>query len=332
MTSSAAKKSAIRDAQKRDVQDRIGVASVAIYVCTHERNGPLRRTLDSLVVAAQQVQPQTEVAVVVVDDNPDGRAAAVVESFDAKCRLARGLHYRHSGSQNISTARNLGLDAGIGLADWVAMVDDDQVVAQEWLSALIEVQMATGADAVTGQVELRYPAGSPSWLTDQPFSDILEAEPAPDCAVVSVCSTGNSMLRTSFLVDNPEIRFRPDLGTFGGEDMVFYREAISAGLDARFAVKAMAWGEQPPHRSTYKHQLRTSYWLGNTEFLTNYESGDAGRFRLFLRGSRRIANAVVQPLMKLRQGEPPHWRFTSAAIARAVGMLVGVIGIKVTHK
>ena len=41
------------------------------------------------------------------------------------------------------------------------------------------------------------------------------------------------MLRASFLRDHPDIRFRSDLGTLGGEDMVFYRTAVAAGLDAR---------------------------------------------------------------------------------------------------
>lgn len=56
--------------------------SVAVYVCTHRRNGPLVDLLTSLQAAADTVQPEIGVAVVVVDDNPDGRAEPVVEGFE----------------------------------------------------------------------------------------------------------------------------------------------------------------------------------------------------------------------------------------------------------
>jgi succinoglycan biosynthesis protein ExoM len=253
----------------------------------------------------------------------------VVDGFEHG--FARGLHYRHSGARNISRARNLGLETAMELADWVAMTDDDQVVVEGWFAAMIDVQRRTGADAVTGPVPLRYPDGCPSWLTDQPFLDFLEAAPRPDGSEVEVCSTGNSMLRSAFLRDHSEIRFRPDLGVVGGEDMVFYRAATQAGLDARYSTEAVCWGEQPPERATYRYMVGTCFWLGNTEFVTNYESGSASRLRLAVRGSRRLVEALARPVQRRRRGEPPQWRYAGAMVARGAGTLVGVIGIKVPH-
>jgi len=306
------------------------VTSIAVYVCTHKRNEPLRTMLDSLAVAARRVQPEVEIAVVVVDDNPDGRARVVVDEFDSP--FTRGLHYRQSGAQNISSARNVGLEAAGRLAEWVAMTDDDQIVVENWFVSLLDVQQRTGADAVTGPVLLRYREDAPDWITDQPFVEILEAEMKPDAVQVPVCSTGNSMLRSSFLADNPEIRFRPDLGVVGGEDMVFYRAAVAAGLDARYSAGALSYGLQPPERESYRYQIRSSYWMGNTEFLTNYESGEAGRFRLALRGGRRLVEATIRPFARRVRGLEPQWRFSGALVARSLGILVGVFGIKVAHR
>lgn len=303
--------------------------SIAVYVCTHERNGPLRRMLDSLAAAAEQVQPDVEIAVVVIDDNPDGRAKEVVEGFDGP--FARGLHYQHSGAQNISIARNLGLESAMPLADWVAMTDDDQVVVEGWFAALLAVQQRTNADAVTGPVTLRYADGAAGWLTDQPFVEVLEAPVQLDGAQVGVCSTGNSMLSSTFLADHPEIRFRTDLGVLGGEDMVFYRAAMEAGLDARYAVDALCYAEQPPERERYSYQLRSCYWLGNSEYLTNHASGEASRFRLTVRGFRRFGEAVARPFGRIAKGQTPQWRFGGALVARSAGILVGVMGIKVAH-
>jgi len=308
----------------------VAVESIAIYVCTHERNEPLVALLESLNTAAATVQPKTEIGVVVVDDNPDGRAKSIVDSFDHGYSL--GLQYRHTGSRNISIARNAGLEAAMGMAQWVAMVDDDQVAAGNWLEALIETQAQTGADAVTGPVPLRYSSDAPSWIRDEPFAEILEAGLGVEGAKVDVCSTGNSMLRSDFLREHPDIRFRSDLGKVGGEDMVFYRAAIEAGLDARYSVDAVCFGEQPPERSTYRYQVWACYWMGNTEFVTNYENGRAGKPWLALRGSRRMVEGLIRPIQRVAKGKNPQVRFAGAAVARGLGTLVGVAGLRVRHR
>lgn len=303
--------------------------SVAVYVCTHRRNGPLVDVLTSLKAAAANVQPDIAVAAVVVDDNPDGRAESVVEGFDHNFDL--GLHYTHTGSQNISTARNRGVETAMGLGDWVAMTDDDQTVSPVWLAELFNTQAAHDADAVTGPVFVQYAEDSPRWIKDQPFADLFEAQPRVDGEQVDTCSTGNSMIRTSWLKQHPDVRFRKDLGVLGGEDMVFYRGAIQQGLRAFYSLKAEAYQLQPPERSTYRHHLVSAYWLGNTTFLTGLEAGEAGRLRLGLRGARKTVDAAISPVRRLVSGQPAHLRFASAQLAYGVGMLVGVVGVKVRH-
>ena len=303
--------------------------SVAVYVCTHRRNGPLVDLLTSVQAAADTVQPDIGVAVVVVDDNPDGRAEQVVDGFEH--RFALGLHYTHTGSQNISTARNRGVETAMGLGDWVAMTDDDQTVSPVWLAELFAAQEAHDAQAVTGPVFIRYAPDSPSWISDQPFADLLEAQPRVDGERVDTCSTGNSMILTSWLEEHPDVRFRKDLGVLGGEDMVFYRGAIQQGLRAFYALKAEAYQLQPPERATYRHHLASAYWLGNTTFLTGFEAGEAGRSRLAIRGARKVVEAAVSPLRRLVSGEPAHLRFALAELAFGGGMLAGTAGIKVPH-
>ncbi len=303
--------------------------SVAVYVCTHKRNGPLVDLLNSVQAAADTVQPEIAVAVVVVDDNPDGRAEPVVAGFDHN--FALGIHYTHTGSQNISTARNRGVETAMGLAEWVAMTDDDQTVSPMWLAELFAAQREHGADAVTGPVFIRYAPDSPSWIGDQPFAELLEAQPRVDGEQVDTCSTGNSMILTAWLEAHPDVRFRKDLGVIGGEDMVFYRGAIQQGLRAFYALKAEAYQLQPPDRSTYRHHLASAYWLGNTTFLTGFEAGEAGRARLAVRGTRKVVEAAISPIRRLVTGKPAHFRFALAELAFGGGMLVGTAGVKVPH-
>ncbi|MFW2382613.1 MAG: glycosyltransferase family 2 protein [Acidimicrobiales bacterium] len=305
-----------------------GPASIAVSVCTYRRNEPLKRVLESLDGAAAVVQPSIEIAVVVVDDNPDGRARPIVEEFTGSFVL--GLHYEFSGSENISVARNTGLELAMRLADWVAMIDDDQVADPNWLLTLADVQRATGADAVTGTVLLRYPSHAPAWILEQPFAEFFDAPIAPDRSRVDTCSTGNSLLRSRFLEAHPDLRFQPEFGRTGGEDMVFYRLAIAAGLDARFSTGSICHHEPSGERLTYRSQLRAAHWLGNSDFLTNHETG-VTRARLTARAGRRLLNAARRPVVNLLAGKPPQWRFTGALLAHALGMLVGSAGIRIRH-
>lgn len=175
--------------------------------------------LDSLEVAARDAEPGVELAVIVIDDNPDRAAEVVVEQSNRSFPL--GLHYRWVGAGNIAKARNAGLEEAMARAEWVAMVDDDQVVVPEWLTELVKVQRDNGADAVTAPVYAKFPDDSPGWVTDQPFAELWGTPVRPDGATVTDLQTANSMIRTSFLAENPGVRFASDLGESGGEDMVF---------------------------------------------------------------------------------------------------------------
>jgi succinoglycan biosynthesis protein ExoM len=284
--------------------------------------------LRALVVAADEVAPLADVAAIVVDDNPDGRARQVADEFEG--RFSKGVHYRRSGEQNISIARNLGLDTAIALGDWVAMTDDDCEPDPAWLRAFVEVQMRTGADALTGPLVMRFKAGSPRWLLEQPFSE-HENEVREDGIPMPLAQTHNSAISTEWLKAHPEVRFDPALGRLGGEDMVFYRQAVDAGLRIHYARDAVVHEEVTDDRATLRSQLRAQFWLGNTEFVTNVQSGSATRPRMALRSARRLASAIQRPFARLARRQSPQWRWCLASVLRSTGMLLGVFGVRVNH-
>ncbi len=301
---------------------------IAVYVCTYKRNEPLARLLGTLQTAADAVATRAEVGVVIVDDNPDGRAKVVVDTFEHHFPL--GLHYRHAGSQNISIARNTGLDAASEIGDWVAMTDDDIMVPEDWFIAHLDLQERTGADATTGPLLLQFPEDAPSWIRDEPFDrfgllDFGEDENVP------ICATGNSMLRASFLIEHADIRFDPDLGVLGGEDMVFYRAAVGRGLMCYFSTSTAVFEVEPHDRSTLKYQLGRAMWMGNTQYLTNHRSGDATATRLFLRGGRQVARAFARPFSRLATREAPQLRFAAALACEGIGMMAGRFGVELDH-
>lgn len=302
--------------------------TIALYVCTHQRNDELRRLLTSLLDAAERGRDRAALAVAIVDDNPDGRAAEVAEEFDG--RFEKGVHYAHSGRQNISIARNLGLATAQPLGEWVAMLDDDVVVRDDWIIEHLDLQERTGADATTGPLLLTFPHG-PSWLTDEPFDEI-GLHVAEEDEQVLECQTGNSMMRSSFLDAHPEIRFSEDLGVLGGEDMVFYHAATSAGLKAHYSRRVAVEEPEPPERSTLRYQLSRARWMGNTEFVTSRRSGRASRALLLYRGVRRLGKGVLHPLRQMSAAARPQLRYSLSIMSEGVGILAGVAGIHLDHR
>jgi succinoglycan biosynthesis protein ExoM len=301
---------------------------VVVAVCTFRRNEALARLLAAVVRNAEQLCPSTLVGVVVVDDNPDRSARAVCDRFVDAFPL--GLHYRHVGKGNISIARNVALDAALPISDWVAMTDDDCEPADDWIESYLTAQAATGVDALTGPCVLAVPSGSPAWLTEQPFLTDAQFR-FDDLHPLDVAATNNSMFRSSFFTEHPEIRFDERLGVVGGEDMVFFRTAHAAGLRIRFSANAVVVGHESPDRATFAHQLRSRFWLGNTEFVTNDTLGNGGRTRWLLRAARRFVGALARPLGRLLTGRPPQLRYSAAAAARAIGNAAGALGLRVRH-
>ncbi len=305
-----------------------GRTRVAVYVGTYKRNEPLRLLLESVVRAADEVRERATVAMIVVDDNPDGAARPVVEAFEN--RFEGGVHYRHVGKGNISLVRNTGLDAGLELGDWIAMTDDDCEVNPLWLAAFLDVQQRTGADALTASCKLRVPPGSASWLTDEPFLDDGQIDEA-DGTEMKIAATNNSMISSSWLRAHPDIRFEPELGVLGGEDMVFYGTAHRAGLQIRFAADGFVYGNESAQRSTFKYRVRSSYWLGNTICVTNLWLKSATRQRLVLRGIRMFARAIARPVTRLIRRESPQFRYAIASVAQSCGVILGALGLRRAH-
>ena len=303
--------------------------TIAVAVCTFNRNGPLATLLDALLANAATLGDAAAVGVVVVDDSSDGKARKVAEQYGGRFDL--GVEYRLSGRQNISLARNLAIETASDLADWVAMTDDDCEPVAEWLQALLETQQRTGADAVSGPARRRVPQGSPRWLTDEPFLELgLEAR-ADDCAEIDCAATFNSMISSRWLKETPEIRFLPMLGTIGGEDVVFYRSAHAAGLKIRYSRRAIVYANEPPSRATLAYQLRMFLWHGNSSYVTSVGTG-VSPSRMFLHGANCMRKALVRPLSRLARGQHPQLRYCLASTLHALGKMIGPFGVRLDHR
>lgn len=307
-----------------EIQPRL---RLVVAVCTYRRNEPLKVLLEGLTVCGQQIKDRAALGVVVIDDTPEGLARPVADAFADRFEL--GLVYGISGKQNISLARNLAMEKALEFADWIAMTDDDCEPHPDWLKEFLQVQERTGADAVTGSLRRRAPDGSPAWLTEQPFL-VVGISSGEDGAAATTAATNCSMLRAQWLRDHPHIRFDPDLGVLGGEDMVFYRGAHAEGLKIHYSSHGFVYENQPASRLTYRYQLFRFFWEGNSSYVTCVQHGRPG-WRMFVHGAASLVRAAIRPFSRLMTGRRPQWRYCLAGMLGGLGTMLGFFGIRVPH-
>lgn len=306
-----------------------GRPRIAVAVCTYNRHGPLAVLLDALVANARRLAGKALVGVVVVDDSSDGNARHVVERYAGRFDL--GATYRISGRQNIALARNMGLETAADLADFIAMTDDDCEPDPGWLEALLEVQRRTGADAVSGPLRRRTPPGSPRWLVEEPFLEIGLRERVEDGAESQSAATHNSMIAARWIREHPHVRFDPALGRTGGEDPVFYRTAHAEGLRIRCSARGVVYENEPPSRATLRYQLRMFFWFGNSTYIASVRRG-THPLRMAVHGVKLVVSAPLRSLGRLARLERPQLRYCLATALRGLGVLAGVLGVRVTHE
>lgn len=230
------------------------MADVAVIVPTLRRPESLERALHSLF--AQTGVADRVSAIVVVDNDPVGSAAATVEALRARSPWA--LTYVHAPRPGVATARNAGLTAT--QAPLIAFLDDDEAASPGWLAALLKARADTGADAVFGPITGRAPDAA-TWL--KPWLERFFGREGPERTglIGHPFGCGNSLMVRSSALPGPA-PFDAGTDQAGGEDDALF--AALAARGGRFGWAADAWVEEfaPAHRATLNYALARAFAYG----------------------------------------------------------------------
>jgi len=301
--------------------------TAVIAVCTFRRNDQLAALVERIAgLAATEVADGT-IAIVVVDDSPEGGAGEVVAGLRAT--VAIPLEYRNTASADIAIARNCAIETAMALGEFVACLDDDCVPDPGWLRELLRVARIRQADIVVGHRAFFAAAEAPPWLSSEPFLE--ENALYADESVPTSGNTANVLLRSAWLAASG-VRFRAELGKVGGEDMVFFADAGAAGAEIRFAAGSVSHEPCDGRRATFRYQLWRQAWLGNNEAVINHSTHAVAPSRLLLRGARRAARGVAHPIVQLAHRSAPQFRWALAFAGRGVGLVLGVCGVRLRHR
>jgi len=261
------------------------VPDVSICVATCRRPNGLARLLASL---SKLVLPEgLRVELIVVDNDPDGSAAAILDGFEGPLKMRRLVEPR----RNIAHARNRALEQARGR--WLAFVDDDEVVEPDWLEAYWRQIQATACDGLFGPVQPRVEAVVTPWLdVERFFASPRMASGAP--VGLRGAATGNAFVRADLFADR---RFDPHLGLRGGSDSELFGRMWRAGAQFRWCDTARVQELIPPGRHRLGWLTRRAFRCG---FVTTLiEQRRLGRWKAVCRGLPRALAALSLFLLGL---------------------------------
>lgn len=137
----------------------MSAVSVDLAICTWNRAGLLRQTLESVTRLA--VPRDIAWRVLVVDNASTDGTAETLDGFSTRLPLVRLLEPQ----QGHTFARNRAVLAS--QADWVLWTDDDVLVDPGWLTAMMDAARRWPAAAfLGGPIEPVFVDGQPEWIAE----------------------------------------------------------------------------------------------------------------------------------------------------------------------
>ena len=229
-------------------------AQIDVCLCTFMRPELLKATLTS--IERQQLSPDINVKVFVVDNDANASAEFVINEF--KMRGLIDIVYDVEPEQNIALARNRSVSMGKG--DYVAFIDDDEVASEIWLKQLLDCLHQYDADAVLGPVIPLYPPNAPSWAIEVGLVDRPNFKTG---TTINFGRTGNTLVKRSLLesYDGP---FDPEFGLSGGSDSLFFRRAAKNGAKLIWCNESTVEEAVPPERMTFGFLKKRSFRGGQS--------------------------------------------------------------------
>jgi glycosyltransferase involved in cell wall biosynthesis len=238
-------------------------AMISIVICTRNRAGSLRRTLESI---GRLAPPATGWEVVVVDNNSGDATRAVVEEF-RNASDAVDAHYVLENRRGASFARNAGIRKARG--EVIAFTDDDMILDRQWLVNIAEMcRQDPTIEMYFGQTHTMRP--------DQARIAIKEGD--TEETYVFPCNPGDAGSSNNMIVRRTLLAsvglFDPTLGpgtTIGNsEDTDFTYRVLRSGTRIRYCPKVVAYHDHDRLSPQAVQKLFSIYARGKGGFYCKY--------------------------------------------------------------
>jgi succinoglycan biosynthesis protein ExoM len=283
---------------------------VIIAIPTFRRPKNLRRLLDAIA----GLSTQAEISLVVADNDAEGR-----EGFKLCVSLAPDYRWPLkcviASERGIAQVRNtLVREALADGADFIAMIDDDEWPAPDWIDQCLAAQRKSGADCLQGAILFAASDGG-----SDTRADIGGGSGMPQ-------SAGNLFFRRDILAAMTPPWFDPAFALTGGEDTDFFLRLKSEGAKFAWADLAKVYGDVPAARASLAWSLSRAYSNGNSDMriLLKHRPGAV----TLLVEAAKITGALLLslPLAVILSPSPNRRMSPLIRLSRAAGKLSAIAG------
>lgn len=214
---------------------------------------------EGLITLLTSIQEDSSAAarpIVVVDNDQQGSARAVVDKF-ANLKIT----YLTESVPGIAAVRNRVLDHALAeQADALVFVDDDEFVGRGWMEQLVGAQVQWNADVVCGPVVPVLPDETPSWVREGRFFDRPSGTSGGE---VRWPATNNVLIRLNAPGIAEGTRFEEEFSMTGGSDTDFFYHLRECGAKFVWCEEAMVWETVPTSRARLSWLWQRGKRLGN---------------------------------------------------------------------
>jgi GT2 family glycosyltransferase len=293
--------------------------TLLVGIPSFRRPAMLAALLESL--AAQRQIDDLAIEIFVADND-----AGAAEGFELCTKLAPRFRFPLSAATvaepGISAVRNRILtEAARRGSSLVAMVDDDETVAPDWLAQLVSVAKLHDAEIVGGPVFFAFDLPVSAALRG---SGAFPVERRPSGRIPLLEASGTILIDAAALARLGWPGFDTSFGLTGGEDREYFTRLKQAGLSFAWAAEAIAVERVPADRLRTASIMRRAYSVGNSDYRIDRLHGPArariehlGKSALMLTVGLLLVPALVVPRHRL-------WLLRR--YARALGRLASAIG------
>ncbi len=235
-----------------------------IVICTHNRASSLHAVLQQL--EALRSPRSVRWSVLVVDNASTDETPAAAETFRARGQLR--LRYVCEDTLGLVWARLRGVTESA--ADWIAFVDDDNLLEPGWLEAMAgAIEAYPDAGGLGGRVCLQW-TKTPKPAFHHFGYCFAEQELGPEPkAVHSLVGAGmvvrRAALQATGWTQAPLIADRTGTSLVSGGDAEIALRLRGAGFELRYVPGAVMQHLMPPERARFRYLLRIAWALGVSE-------------------------------------------------------------------
>jgi glycosyltransferase involved in cell wall biosynthesis len=256
------------------------LAKISIIIPTYNRHAHLTLAIKS--VLPQAIECGAEI--LIVDNNSSDETRQTVSSVTAN--HPHTVRYVFEPRQGNSYARNTGIQQSRG--DIVAFIDDDVVVADDWLQVLISaLAERPHVSFVGGKVLPLWSEQPPEWLTIEHWAPLAILDYGPQELEISSEAplgllTANIAFRRNVFVDVglflPSLqRVKNEIGSM--EDHEFLLRALRSGKSGLYLPDLIARASVDPERMKKDYHRRWHRGHGHFYAVMRDEEWERSKFR-----------------------------------------------------